>query len=112
MAEEFTPQEEITSDDKLWAAIGYPIPILPILVLVMEEKKNRPFLRYHAIQSLIFNVVLWVVITVVSIVTFGIGAFCAPILWLAVFWPAWESYQGKYLEIPVITNLMKGQKWV
>jgi uncharacterized membrane protein len=108
MAEEFTPQEEITQDDKLWAAIGYPIPILPILVLVMEEKKNRPFLRYHAIQSLIFNVVLWIVTTVLGTVTCGIGL----IIWLVILWPAWEAYQGKYLVIPVITNFMKSQKWV
>ena len=110
--EEFTSQEEITSDDKLWAAIGYPIPLLPILVLLMEDKKDRPFLKFHAIQSLIFNLVLYVVITVIAIVTFGIGAFCAPIVWLAVFWPAYDSYNGNYTEIPVVTNLIKGQGWV
>lgn len=103
---------EITSDDKLWAALGYPIPILPIIVLLMEEKKDRPFLKFHAVQSLAFNIAVWVIIFVISLVTLGIGAICAPIFWLVTLWPAYEAYQGKYLELPVITNFIKKQGWV
>lgn len=103
---------EITSDDKLWAALGYPIPILPIIALLMEEKKNRQYIKFHAVQSLAFNVAVWVIIFIVSLVTLGIGAICAPILWLITLWPAYEAYQGKYLEIPVITNFIKKQGWV
>jgi len=103
---------EITSDDKLWAALGYPIPIIAIIVLLMEEKKNRPFIKFHAVQSLIFNVAIWVVIFILSTVTFGIGAICAPLVWLATLWPAYDSYQGNYTELPFITNFMKNQGWV
>jgi uncharacterized membrane protein len=103
---------DITSDDKLWAALGYPIPIIAIIVLLMEEKKNRPFIKFHAVQSLAFNVVLWVLIILVGAITLGFGAICAPFLWLVSFWPAYEAYQGKYLELPVITNFIKNQHWV
>ncbi len=103
---------EVTSEDKLWAALGYPIPILPIIVLLMEEKKNRPFLRFHAIQSLAFNVAIYVIVTILTIVTFGIGSLCFPVAWLVSFWPAYEAYQGKLLEIPVVTNFIKKQNWV
>jgi uncharacterized membrane protein len=102
---------EITSDDKLWAALGYPIPIIAIIVLLMEEKKNRPFIKFHAVQSLLFNVAVWVVIFILSTVTLGIGAICAPLLWLVTLWPAYDSYQGNYTEIPFITNFMKNQGW-
>jgi uncharacterized membrane protein len=102
----------ITSDDKLWAALGYPIPLVSIIVLLMEEKKARPFIKYHAVQSLAANVVLWVIIFIFSAVTLGFGAICAPLLWLVTLWPAYESYQGKYLELPVITNFIKNQGWV
>jgi len=105
------PSGDITSDDKLWSALGYPIPLISIIVLLMEEKKNRPFIKFHAVQSLIFNVVLYILIFLVSAVTLGFGAICAPLLWLAVLWPAWDSYQGKYTEIPVLTNFMKGRGW-
>ncbi len=103
---------EITNDDKLWAALGYPIPLLPIIVLLMEEKKDRPYLKFHAVQSLVFNVAVWIIIFVVSLITFGIGAICAPLLWLVTLWPAYEAYQGKYLELPIITNFIKNQGWV
>ncbi len=105
------PSTEITSDDKLWAALGYPIPLIAIIVLLMEEKKSRPFIKYHAVQSLIFNVVLYILIFIVSAVTFGFGAICAPLLWLAVLWPAIDSYRGNYTEIPLLTKFMKNQGW-
>lgn len=110
MSEQMSP--EITSDDKLWAALGYPIPLISIIVLLMDEKKNRPFIKFHAVQSLVFNVALWVIIFVLSAVTLGFGAICAPLLWLVTLWPAFESYNGKYLELPVITNFIKNQGWV
>jgi len=102
----------ITSDDKLWAALGYPIFIIAIIVLLMEEKKARPFIKFHAIQAIAFNIVLWVIYFIISAVTLGFGAICFPIFWLITLWPAWEAYQGKYLELPVITNFIKKQNWV
>lgn len=103
---------EITNDDKLWAALGYPIPIIPIIVLFMEDKKERPFIKFHAVQSLVFNVALWIIIFILSAVTLGIGAICAPLIWLVTLWPAYDSYQGNYTELPVISNFIKNQGWV
>jgi uncharacterized membrane protein len=106
------PAPDVTSDDKLWAALGYPIPIIAIVMLLMEEKKKRPFIKYHAVQSLIFNVVIWVLIFIVSTVTLGFGAICAPLLWLVTLWPAFDSFKGNYTEIPVVSNFLKNQGWV
>ena len=103
---------DITQDDKLWAALGYPIPLVALIVLFMEDKKNRPFIKYHAVQSLAFNLVLWALILIFGTVTFGIGFFCAPVLWLVALWPAYESYQGKYMELPFLTDFIKNQGWV
>jgi uncharacterized membrane protein len=102
---------DITNDDKLWAALGYPIPLIPIIVLLMEDKKERPFIKFHAVQSLAFNIALWVIIFILSAVTLGFGAICAPVLWLITLWPAYDSYQGNYTELPVITNFIKNQGW-
>jgi uncharacterized protein len=103
---------EITSDDKLWAALGYPIPLVPIIVLLMDDKKDRPFIKYHAIQSLAFNVALWVLIFIFSAITLGFGAICAPLIWLITLWPAYDSYQGNYTELPIVANFIKNQGWV
>ncbi len=103
---------EITSDDKLWAALGYPIVILALVALLMEDKKARPFIKFHAVQSLAFNIALGVIAFVLSIVTLGFGAICIPVFWLVLLWPAYDAYQGNYTEIPVITNFIKNQGWV
>jgi uncharacterized membrane protein len=103
---------DISQDDKLWAALGYPIWLIALIVLLMEDKKTRPFIKYHAIQSLSLNVVILVAGIIVTTITFGIGSVCWGIVWLLTIWPAVEAYNGKYLEIPVLTNLIKGWGWV
>ena len=67
---------DITSDDKLWAALGYPIFIVALIMLFIEEKKNRPFIKFHAVQALALNIALWVVIIILSVTV--ILAICDP----------------------------------
>ena len=100
--------EDITSDDKLWAALGYPIPLIAIIALLMEDKKDRKFIKFHAVQSIVLNVALWIVIILLSLPTAG----CISLLWLITLWPAYDSYQGKYTEIPFISNFVKNQNWI
>ncbi|MGD2155477.1 MAG: hypothetical protein PVG14_09390 [Anaerolineales bacterium] len=109
---EVTPEvsPEITSDDKLWSALGYPIPLIAIIVLLLEEKKARPFIKYHAVQSIALNVVLYILMIILGITV--VGAICAPLIWLVTLWPAFDSYNGNYTEIPVITDFIKNQDWV
>lgn len=102
----------ITSDDKLWAALGYPIFIIALIMLFVEGKKDRPFIKFHAVQSLALNVVAWVVAGILSVITFGIGAICFPVIILVLIWPAVLAYQGKYFEVPVVTKFIRGQHWV
>ena len=112
MSEEFesTYTGEVTSDDKLWAALGYPIALIAIIVLFMEDKKNRPFIRYHAVQAIALNIVLFIIMVILGITV--VGAICAPLLWFVTFWPAYDSYQGNYTELPVDSNFIKNQGWV
>jgi uncharacterized membrane protein len=106
-----TPMDpEVTSDDKLWAALGYPIGLIAIIMLLMEDKKNRPFIKYHAVQSIAANVVFIIVSIILGVTV--VGAICAPFLWLVFFWWAYQAYQGQMFEIPVVTNFIKGQGWV
>ncbi|HXW00182.1 MAG TPA: hypothetical protein VEC93_17315 [Anaerolineae bacterium] len=102
---------DITSDDKLWAALSWAIPIIAIIVLVMEDKKNRPFQKYHAVNSLAFSVAFFVIISILSIVTFGIGG-CLSVLWFVAFYWAYQAYQGQWVTVPVITDFVKKQGWV
>ncbi len=105
-----TTDTNITSDDKLWAALGYPIFIIALIMLFVEGKKDRPFIRFHAVQALALNIVLWVVIIILSVTV--VLAICDPILWLVMIWPAILAYQGKYFEVPVVTKFLRDQHWI
>ena len=100
---------EVTSDDKLWAALSYVFaPIVGIIVLLMEDKKARPFLKFHAVQSIAVSIIFLIVVPIVAVFTFG----CGSILYFVMFWWAYKAYQGEMFDIPVITNFVKGQGWV
>jgi uncharacterized membrane protein len=102
---------DVTDNDKLMAAIAWIIPLVAIVILVVEDMKNRPFQKYHAVNSLVFSVAFFVVISIISVVTFGFGG-CLAVLWFVVIYWAIKAYQGEMVEIPVVTNFVKKQGWV
>ncbi|MDL1909662.1 DUF4870 domain-containing protein [Chloroflexi bacterium CFX6] len=103
---------ETTSDDKLWSALSYVFaPLIGIIVLLMEEKKSRPFIKFHAVQSIVASIAFWIVSTILITVTIGFGGFCVPVLWLVFLYWAYKAYQGEMVNIPLITNFIKGQGW-
>jgi uncharacterized membrane protein len=107
-----TIDPEVTSDDKLWAALSYPIPLVPLIALFMSDKKARPFIKYHSVQGLAFNIAFWSIYLLLTLVTVGLAAICVPAVWLVTFWPAYKAYRGEYFELPVITGFIKNQGWV
>ena len=121
MEEEYgiPPAGDVTDNDRLMAALSYPIPIVAIVILLAEDMKARPFQRFHAVQALAANIVLWVLVAllgcILAAITFFIGGVCgfgAILLWfITVYW-AYEAYQGKYFEIPWLTEFLKGQNWL
>jgi uncharacterized membrane protein len=111
MTEEKIVDPNITSEDKTWALLAYIFtPLVPIILLLIEDKKNRPFLKAHYPQALAFGIVAWVVSGVLSPVV-GLGC----IIWVAtlIFQIIWgiKAYNGEYVTIPVITDFVKKQGW-
>jgi uncharacterized membrane protein len=102
---------DITSDDKLWALLAYLLsPLVPIIVMLMEDKKNRPFIRAHNMQALILGAVNVILATVLSPV-FGIGCCTAVVIGIAQIYFGIQAYQGKLVNIPVLTDFVKNQGW-
>ncbi|MEW5987082.1 MAG: hypothetical protein AB1791_10650 [Chloroflexota bacterium] len=112
MSEEINPTDsgEVTSDDHLWAALAYVFtPIVPIILLLMEDKKNRPFIKAHNMQALIWGVVLYVITAVTA--PFLLGCILGPLgLLITLYW-AYQAYQGQMVTIPVLTDFAKNQGW-
>jgi uncharacterized membrane protein len=121
MAEEHSipPAGDLTDNDRLLAALSYPIPLVAIIILIAEDLKERPFQKYHAVQALAVNVVLWVAIVllgcVLGVLTAVVGGLCGAVpglLWFVTLYWAYEAYQGKYFEIPWLTEFLKKQSWL
>lgn len=106
----------ITDNDRLMAALSYPIPIVAIVILLVEEMKNRPFQKYHAVQALAVNIVLWIVIgvlsAIVAVITAGCLGWLPSLLWLVTIYWALQAYKGLIFEIPTLTQFLKKQGWL
>ena len=106
------PSSSVSIDDRLWAALAYVFsPIVPIIILLMEDKKNRPFIKEHNVQALVWSVALFVILVVLGIVTFGLIGCIAPLAWIPQLYWAYQAYQGRSVNIPVISKLVKDQGW-
>lgn len=105
-----TPPADISSDDKLWSLLSYILtPIVPIIVLLLEDKKNRPFIKAHYMQALVLGVALWVINFALSFVVIGCVTSVLTLILLIVY--GVKAYQGEYINIPVITDFVKKQGW-
>ncbi len=100
-----TPSSE--ANDRLIAALCYPITIILSLVVLLTDMKNKPLLKYHAVQSLVVDIVLVILISVTAPFTCGITS----LLWFITLYWAYQVYQGKEVVIPVVTDFIKQQGW-
>ena len=123
------PNYDVTADDKLMSALAWAgmvllqIPLVSIVLLLAEGNKDRPFQRHHALQSigfyvaaLIYEVIAAILVSIGTVVTLGCGLAC---LWVLFFVPhalaiyyGWQAYQGRELNIPVVTQIMRQQGWI
>jgi uncharacterized membrane protein len=117
---ELSPSDQ---NDRLMAALAYIIAVIvPLVILLSESGKQRAYQRYHAIQSLAISAVSIVWFILLFILSLILTAVCAPlgclvvILYLApavpMIWGAYESYNGRWWEIPILTQFLKDQKWL
>jgi uncharacterized protein len=105
------PSVDITDDDKLWALLSWIFsPIVPIIVLLLEDKKQRQFIKYNAIQALVVSVVGYVISAVLSAVV--VGCFTGLAVLVYIIYLAIQSYQGKWVTVPVITDFCVNQGWI
>ena len=116
-------------EGNITALIGYIISIVA-LVLIFIEKDNK-FVRFHAIQSVIWWVamwvvffVLWVVVIVIGVVLAMISSSLATIVWIlstliflgwfvalvgGVIFAAIKAYGGNMFKLPIVGGL--AEKW-
>ena len=123
-----------TPDDRLIALLSYAsqviVPlVMPIIVLISESSKHRPFQRYHAVQSLalaalfgagslmlgVGSMILWVV-PIIGWLVSPLMACLIPIVWamgvIAMLYYGYQAYQGRRFAIPGLTSFLRDQGWL
>jgi uncharacterized protein len=109
MNQQFNPTD-VTSDDRLWAMLTYILtPIVPIIIMLMPDKKDRPFLKAHNSQALVLGVIEWVINFLLSFVV--IGCITSVITLAVNIWLGIKANRGETIEIPVISNFVRQQGW-
>ena len=117
-----TGKSALGLDGNLAAALGYPIGIIAIICLIME-KENR-FVKFHALQSILYHVAAIIIFIVVVIVLVILSILLAlarvgelsALLWLlymvvflgyfaGLILAAVKAYGGNYFKLPVIGNI-------
>ena len=105
--------EELTQDDKLWGLLCW-LPwigwIIDIVALLIEPQKNRPFIRYNAVQALAMNIILAVLSAILSPTC--VGSILVFALWLVTLYWGFKAYQGERVQIPFVTEFCKNQNWI
>jgi uncharacterized membrane protein len=96
---------DITSDDKLWALLSWLIWPVALAMLLLEDKKSRPFTKYNAVLGLVFAFLLYVLGTITAGTLFVIGGIYALVM-------AIKAYQGEWVQVPLLTDFVKKQGWV
>lgn len=124
-----------TSEDRLiallcyWSQILMPV-VMPVIVLLSESGKRRPFQRHHAAQSLgltgTFIGLLLATFLGVAVVgailppigfLFGLIALClSPIAYFmaitAYVFYGWQSNKGKRFSIPILSKFLRRKGWM
>jgi uncharacterized protein len=101
---------EVTSDDRLWVVLCFIFaPLIPLVTLFMDTKKDRPFIKYHTIPTLIFGIVEGVVVALLSWIP--IVQCIVPFIWILNIIYAIKANKGVNVDIPVISKFAQGQGW-
>ena len=99
--------DEVDSNDRLIAALIYVFtPLSPIIILFLEDVKNRPFIKAHNAQALVIGILFFIINIVLSWTCIVPLAVFAIAIYLG-----YRAYQGEEFVIPVVTDFVKNQGW-
>lgn len=83
-------------------------PLASILFIAMEKENYR--IKFHAWQSLFYSIASWVVATVISTITLGLGSCIAiPVVLVLPIIAIVKAWNGEDWEMPLIGEWAKNQ---
>ncbi len=103
----------VADEDRTWGMLAW-LPIvgsfISLYILLVDDQRARPFRKFHAVNSLLFNVVVGLVLLVLSLALIGLCLLPVALLYQAYM--AYQAYQGQWVEVPGLTAFARGQGWI
>lgn len=103
-----------TDDEKTKGALAYVLGFITGIIVLLIGGDSQ-FLKFHAWQSIVgsiaIGIIYFIISTIISVVTLGIGALCTPflglIIWIYFLYGAYLVYSGKDFRMPVIADFVE-----
>jgi uncharacterized membrane protein len=108
--------ENVSNENRLLAALAYPIWIIALVIVVTDMKKD-PFMRHHGWTALFWGIawiVLWFGLQIllhIPLLGWLIFLLTVPVFWLVwlilSIYYAIQTYNGKAFSIPIVSDWAK-----
>lgn len=101
--DQLRPQSD---NDRLLAALCYFVPVLPGLALFLTPSRANPYLRFHALQSIVLGLGLLALYAL----TFPPSLLCCFPILIPVgiqLYYTYKAYTAPVFTIPVVTDLTR-----
>lgn len=97
-------------DENIEGALSYFLGFITGILFLVLEKDNK-FVRFHAMQSIIISVLLFVIVMILGIIP--LFWLILPFVWLLelILWLLlmFKAYQGEKFKLPVIGDIAEQQ---
>ena len=106
-----TPPTGLADDEKLWAMLAHlsPLACLAVIgpIVAMLVKQDSEFVKCHAIQAIVWQLSMALLVTVISWVTCGLGAPIALVPFIGSIYLGVQAYGGSWEGYPVFSAIGK-----
>lgn len=99
------PAVGANDDEKMKGAIAYIIPLLTGIIVLLIGGDSK-FLKFHALQSILFGIIIWIIAFVLGWF-FCIGGIICIVGVLYAWYGAYMIYTGKPFAIPIVADFVK-----
>ena len=102
-------KEDLSDNDRMLAALSHFFVLIPPGVLgpiaMIFLCGNQPFVRYHAIQATLFQIVGSFILATVITFTCGVGIVLIPVWIGAELYFAWRAFEGHWDGYPGVASI-------
>ena len=103
--------------DNVASALCYLVGFITgIIFLVLAPYNQNRVVRFHAFQSIFYNlgvIAFWILWSIVSIMLHGFGFLLSPLIGLFFFcvwlYLMWAAYTNKRVKLPIVGDLAEKQ---